>query len=30
LTEEKGRTKMAFTAEQEATILKRWKEAKAG
>lgn len=30
LKEEKGRTKMAFTPEQEAEILKRWKAAKAG
>lgn len=30
LKEEKGRTRMAFTAEQEATILKLWKESKAG
>jgi 2'-hydroxyisoflavone reductase len=30
LKEEKGRTRLAFTAEQEAEILKRWKAAKAG
>jgi 2'-hydroxyisoflavone reductase len=30
LKEEKGRTRMAFTPEQEAEILKRWKAAKAG
>jgi 2'-hydroxyisoflavone reductase len=28
LKEEKGRVRMAFTAEQEATILKLWKESK--
>ena len=28
LKEEKGRTRMAFTAEQEAEMLKRWKAAK--
>ncbi|MDM4766106.1 NAD-dependent epimerase/dehydratase family protein [Pelomonas sp. SE-A7] len=30
LKEEKGRVKMAFTAEQEAEVLKRWKASKAG
>jgi len=30
LKEEKGRTRMAFTPEQEAEILNRWKTAKAG
>ncbi|MGM9485641.1 NAD-dependent epimerase/dehydratase family protein [Roseateles sp. NT4] len=30
LKEEKGRTRMAFTPEQEAEILKRWKASKAG
>ena len=29
LKEEKGRTRMAFTPEQEAEVLKRWKAAKA-
>ncbi|MBR7799853.1 NAD-dependent epimerase/dehydratase family protein [Undibacterium fentianense] len=28
LSEEKGRVKIAFSAEQEATILKRWKDSK--
>ena len=30
LKEEKGRVKLAFTAEQEAEMLKRWKAARAG